>query len=152
MKLVNTSTVPDTTLKQVIKYCLPRGLCLNDVSRIDFGNTERGFHGRAWGNTRRVHVGVPHYTKYRFKKCSGGFRGYLPINIYSWEEHLVELVAHELRHIWQYKNKERLPREVKRIRKMNLGTRASLSEVDASLYAKRVVRQYRKDNTFAVNK
>jgi hypothetical protein len=68
------------------------------------------------------------------------------------EEHLVELVAHELRHIWQYKNKERLPREVKRIRKMNLGTRASLSEVDASLYAKRVVRQFRRDNTFMVNK
>ena len=90
MKLVNTTTVPDATLKQVIKYCLPKGLCLNDVNAIDFGNTVRGFHGRAW--------------------------------------------------------------EVKRIRKMNLGTRASLSEVDASLYAKRVVRQYRRDNTFVVNK
>jgi hypothetical protein len=31
MKLVNTTTVPDATLKQVIQYCLPWGLCLNDV-------------------------------------------------------------------------------------------------------------------------
>lgn len=152
MKIINTTPVPDPLLKQVIKYCLPVGLCLNDINEMDFGNTRRGFHGRAWCNTRRVHVGVPLYTKYRSKKCSGGFRGYLPIDIYSWEEHLVELVAHELRHIWQYKNGDKLPREIKRIRKMNLGTKASLSEVDASLYAKRIVRQYRKDNTLRISK
>ena len=152
MKLVNTTSVPDTVLKQVIKYCLPKGLCLNDFNEIGFGNTERGFHGRAWWDTLRVHVGVPRYTRYRTQRYSGGFRGYLPINIYSWEEHLVELVAHELRHIWQYKNSKRLPREVKRIRKLNLGTRADLSEVDASLYAKRMVRMYRKDSTFKVNR
>lgn len=152
MKLVNTTSIKDEVLYRVIKYCLPSGLCLKDIGEVAFGNTTKGFHGRAWFASRRIHVGVPTRTRYNVPRASGGFRGYLPIKLYSWEEHLVELVAHELRHIWQYKNKYKLPQETKRIRKHNMGTRAKLIEVDASLYAKRVVRQYRRDLEFKVSK
>ena len=75
------------------------------------------------------------------------------------EESLIELVAHEIRHIWQYKNTKRksdssgvLKKEtklyhgIKKIRKYNMGTKAKLLEVDASLYAIRKVREYRKSN------
>lgn len=145
MKLVNTTSISDEVLHRVIKYCLPVGLCLKDIGEVAFGNTNRGFHGRAWMYGRRIHVGVPQRVRYNVIRKSGGFRGYLPIDVYSWEEHLVEVTAHELRHIWQYKRNKKLPSETKRIRKYNMGTRAKLIEVDASLYAKRKVREYRRD-------
>lgn len=130
---------------------MPEGLLKKDIGEVAFGNTTRGFHGRAWCWGKRVHVGIPKHVRYGVPRKSGGFRGYLPIDLYSWEEHLVEIVAHELRHIWQYK-KGRLPRETKSIRYYNMGTKADLGEVDASLYAKRKVREYRRDSSFKVAK
>jgi hypothetical protein len=65
------------------------------------------------------------------------------LETYSWEEGLIELIAHELRHLYQYK-KNKFYHGIKKIRKYNMGTRAKLCEVDASLYAKRKVREYRK--------
>jgi hypothetical protein len=67
------------------------------------------------------------------------------LETYSWEEGLIELIAHELRHIYQYK-KNKFYHGIKKIRKYNMGTRAKLCEVDASLYAKRKVREYRRSN------
>ena len=51
----------------------------------------------------------------------------------------------ELRHLYQYK-KNKFYHGIKKTRKYNMGTRAKLCEVDASLYAKRKVREYRKGN------
>ena len=123
---------------------MPEGVFLKDIRKIDFGNTRLGWHGRAW-YSRRVHIGVPKYKKYIKPYKSGGFRGYLSVTSYTWEESLIELIAHELRHIYQYK-KNKFYHGIKKIRKYNMGTRAKLSEVDASLYAKRKVREYRKGN------
>lgn len=144
MKLINTTSYCSEKLKEIIKWCLPQGLHLKDIRKIDFGNTKLGWHGRAW-YSRRVHIGVPVYSIYKKPYKSGGFRGYLPVKTYSWEESLIELVAHEVRHIWQYK-KDKFYHGVKKIRKYNMGTRAKLSEVDASLYAIRKIREYRKGN------
>jgi hypothetical protein len=69
----------------------------------------------------------------------------LNVETYSWEEGLIELIAHELRHLYQYK-KNKFYHGIKKIRKYNMGTRAKLCEVDASLYAKRKVREYRRSN------
>jgi hypothetical protein len=158
MKLINTTNYCSDKLKEIVKWCLPQGLHLKDVQKIDFGNTKYSFHGRAWSVSMRAHIGVPKYTKYIKPYISGGERGYLPVKTYSWEESLIDLVAHELRHIWQYKNtkwecnngemqrKKKFFHGIKKIRKYNMGTKASLSEVDATLYAMRKVREYRKSN------
>ena len=125
---------------------MPTGLTRNDVKEIKFDNTQLGFHGRAWCHSRRTTIGVPKHTRYRTGINTGGFRGYLDQTVYTWEEHLIELVSHELRHLWQHKKNYKLPREIKKIRKHNMGTRCDLAEVDASLYAKRTVRMYRRTN------
>ena len=144
MKLINTTSYCSEKLKEIIKWCMPQGVFLKDIRKIDIGNTKLGWHGRAWGSMR-LHVGVPAYNKYIKPYKSGGFRGYLEINTYTWEESLIELIAHELRHIYQYK-KHKFYHGIKKIRKYNMGTKAKLSEVDASLYAIRKVREYRKGN------
>jgi hypothetical protein len=145
MKLINTTKLCSDKLKEMVKWCLPQGLHLKDIRKIDFGNTKLGWHGRAWSGSMRAHIAVPAYSKYIKPYISGGMRGYLPVKTYSWEESLIELIAHEVRHIWQYK-KRKFYHGVKKIRKYNMGTRAKLSEVDASLYAMRKVREYRKNN------
>jgi hypothetical protein len=158
MKLINTTSYCSDKLKEIIKWCMPQGVFLKDIRKIDIGNTKLGWHGRAWGSMR-LHVGVPAYNKYIKPYKSGGFRGYLPVKTYSWEESLIELVAHEIRHIWQYKNTKwksdssgvlkretKLYHGIKKIRKYNMGTKAKLLEVDASLYAIRKVREYRRSN------
>lgn len=142
MKLINTTPVPENALHRVIRYVMPSGLFLKDIREIKFDNTVLGFHGRAWSN--RCTIGVPEYVRYRLPQNRGGFRGYLSGKFYSWEEELVYLLAHEIRHLWQFK-KSKLPREVKRIRRHAMGTRAKLIEVDASLYGIRMVRQYRRE-------
>jgi hypothetical protein len=58
---------------------------------------------------------------------------------------LVDIIAHEVRHLWQYK-KNKFYHGIKKIRKYNMGTKAKLSEVDATLYAIRKVREYRRGN------
>ena len=158
MKLINTTSYCSDKLKEIVKWCMPQGLHLKDIREIDFGNTKLNWHGRAWSGSMRAHIALPKYRKYNAPYVSGGFRGYLPVKTYSWEESLIELVAHEIRHIWQYKNtkwtmknsqlkKERkLYHGIKKIRKYNMGTKANLLEVDASLYAMRKVREYRRSN------
>ena len=143
-RIINYTPVPDSVLKEYIRYCMPTGLSLKDVSVIKFDNSTLHFHGRAWPLDMRTTIGVPSKYKYRRPFKTGGFRGYLPNTVYTWDEHLIELIAHELRHLWQYKYDFKVGRETKKIRKYNMGTRAKLCEVDASLYAKRVVRGYRK--------
>ena len=145
MKLINTTKLCSDKLKEIVKWCLPDGVFLKDVRKIDFDNTKLGWHGRAWSGSMRVHIGVPEYKKYIKPYKSGGMRGYLPVKTYSWEESLVEIIAHELRHLYQYK-KMKFYHGIKKIRKYNMGTRAKLCEVDASLYAMRKVREYRKSN------
>ena len=145
MKLINTTSYCSEKLKEIVKWCLPQGLHLKDIRKIDFGNTKIGWHGRAWRYSMRAHIAVPTYSIYKKPYNSGGHRGYLPVKTYSWEESLVELIAHEVRHIWQYK-KDKYYHGIKKIRKYNMGTRAKLSEVDASLYAIRKIREYRKGN------
>jgi hypothetical protein len=144
MKLINSTSYCSEKLKEIIKWCMPDGVFLKDIRKIDFGNTKLNWHGRAWGSMR-VHIGVPRYGKYLRPYNTGGRRGYLNVETYSWEEGLIELIAHELRHLYQYK-KNKFFHGIKKIRKYNMGTRAKLCEVDASLYAKRKVREYRKSN------
>jgi len=144
MKLINTTSICSEGLKEIIKWCLPQGLNLKDIKKIDFGNTKKSWHGRAW-SSMRVHIGVPNYSKYLHPYDTGGRRGYLNVETYSWQEGLVELISHELRHLYQWK-KGKFYHGIKKIRRYNMGTRAKLSEVDASLYAKRKVREYRRSD------
>lgn len=161
MKIINHTSIPTEELKALVKWVCPDGLRLSEISRIEFVNSN-WFSGLAHYSDGRVKVKVPAYRKLKRPEIWGGKGGYLRKAYYSWEELLVGITAHELRHIQQFKNNCRrfrngwvktkpesewsLYKGVKKIRKYNLGTSGKLIEVDASLYEMRKVREYRRSN------
>jgi len=142
MKLINTTSINDALLHQIIRYCQPSGVYLKDIKQFKFKSTKYYHHGCYFHNKRIViHVPKPFtYTKPHVRSQSGG---YLESTHYTWLEELIYLVAHEMRHMWQHNNQWKVPREAKRVRKHRMGTNASLTEVDACLYGIRKMRQYR---------
>jgi hypothetical protein len=161
MKIINHTSIPTEELKALVKWVCPVGLRLSEVSRIEFVNSN-WFAGLAHRSDGRVKIKVPPYRKLNRPDVWGGRNGYLRKSYYSWEELLVGITAHELRHIQQFKNNGRRFRDgwittkpesewslykgVKKIRRYNLGTNGKLIEVDASLYEMRKVREYRRTN------
>jgi hypothetical protein len=133
MKLRNTTSLSSDYLREIVRFCKPPGV-FNFL--ISFKGRKRpGIGGRAWRfrYCARVDIGAHSYPA----RYPGG-RGYLPVLVLSEEEALVYVVAHELRHLYQYRN----PRG-RRV----WGTRRSkrgVSERDASAYGIRKVREWRR--------
>jgi hypothetical protein len=75
----------------------------------------------------------PWRKPYAFVGTRGG-RGYQGIKVYTAEEALLNLLAHELRHLWQRKNR----------RGRVWGARGLYSERDADSYSLGVVRRWRR--------
>lgn len=123
-------------LREIIRFVRPPGLA-NFVVVFRAGN--RGHQGLFWPN--------PHYTRFRvditidpempypmvFSTPAG--RGYLGVTVYSQEEAVVALFAHELRHRWQH----RVPRG-RRV----WGARGQYSERDADAWALSKLRKWRR--------
>jgi len=161
MKIINQTSIPTEELKALVKWVCPTGLCLNEISRIEFVNSN-WFGGLAHRSDSRIKVKVPAFRKLKRPEKWGGTGGYLRRSFYSWEELLVGITAHELRHIQQFKNNGTpfrsgwvttkpesewsLYKGVKKIRKYNLGTSGKLIEVDACLYEIRKLREFRRSN------
>ena len=128
-------------------WCMPSGLFKSDIKTITITNkySHTWFTGTYRGGSKRIRLNIPAYVKLTKPRKIGGFRGYLETIVYNWEEQLILLIAHELRHAWQHKKGWKLPREIKKIRKHRMGTRAKLKEVDAQVYGIRKVRESRRD-------
>ena len=62
-------------------------------------------------------------------------KGYLSSLNFTWQETMIHLIAHELRHLWQ----QRIPKG-RRV----WGARGQYSERDADAYAIQVVRRWRR--------
>lgn len=97
--------------------------------------------GRAWPKKRLVTISVP--ANYRLRRYHGprrmtgtpGSSGYQGVTVYTPEEALLFVLAHELRHLWQY----RVPRGGR-----VWGARWQYSERDADCYAIGVLRRWRR--------
>ena len=164
MKIINHTSIPTEELKAIVKWACPDGLCLNLIGTIEFVNSNR-FNGFARNSDGKVRVYVPAYTRLKRPEKWGGHGGYLKHTYFTWEEILLGITAHELRHLWQFKknltratgggwikwqtkpeSEWSLYKGVKKIRRYNLGTKGKLIEVDATLYEIRRVREYRRSN------
>lgn len=152
MRFENFTSLPDFLLREIIRFACPSGVSGFDIA---FKNTSGGFHGRAYTqgcayheqsqrrkSGRRRAKAVPYvvincptikrYVRPRVTNIGGG---YLYSEQYSYEEDVVHLAAHELRHLWQ-----------KRVKSGHRvwGARGQYSERDADAYAIAKTREWRR--------
>jgi len=146
MRLENYTTVPDATLREIIRFACPPG-----VSGFDLAvkNSSGGYRGRAYSRGTGYHERAgrcpPYIIVGRWKeqplrwlkpyKFCDWKSAYLGVTVYSDVEAIVYIVAHELRHLWQER--------VKRGHRV-WGARGQHSERDADAYALHVLREWRR--------
>jgi hypothetical protein len=129
----NTSGAPNDFLKEVVRFATPAG---TGPVKIWFKHGKRcTFYGRCWPSRHYISVHIPNPTILRRPYKGSVGNGYLGWPSCTWEEAVVALVAHEIRHIWQAEN----PRG----RKV-WGARGRQSERECDAYAIRKVREWRR--------
>lgn len=158
MRLKNWTNIPDEKIREIISFVKPNGVANFDVQ---VKNTSGLFKGRAFISWNRILVKVskderafPFYidrTRYttHFEKIQENGKeiynevitkkqhgGYLNMLLLSREEALVQVIAHELRHLWQKKHQGK--------RGKVWGARGKFSERDADAYGIRMVRKWRR--------
>ena len=138
VKLRNTHPLfTDEKIREMVRFTCPQGIT-NFLLRVTATNWRR-WRGLAWPQKRewritvRVNRDVAEVMRaVRAHKPKGA---YLPFEVYSYEELMVHLIAHELRHLWQAKVKKGY-----RV----WGARGQYSERDADAYAIHKVREWRR--------
>lgn len=132
----NRTRIPDAVWADWIRFLKPSGTNL-DYWRFQFQQGSGDWvTGRAWRDSKRVHLRVTCAYPGRGLRVSRGRRGYLPHTTYTSEERIVLVLAHELRHVWQYQNPN--GRRV-------WGSRGLASERDADAYAIGALRRFRRE-------
>lgn len=164
VKLTNYTKVPSELLRDMIRLATPPGVSGYDISFKNAGDgflhgraytQGTSYHQRNGKCPPLVVIQVPKWygpkdTAYRKqysiepghgnpRRALGrnrqSCRGYMPGECWTDHERLVEIIAHELRHLWQ--------RRVKRGRRV-WGARGQFSERDADAYAIRMTRAWRR--------
>jgi len=141
MKVKNTSFFKTAKIKEVIRFVKPPGITKFDIW-IKTGH-KRDWRGRAYFSGCSYHetfcpyvsLAISPKNKYPIIHVPEQKRGYLPFKAFTDIELLVNLVAHELRHLWQKKHPKGW-----RV----WGSRGQFSERDADAYAIHKVRQWRR--------
>lgn len=146
MRIRNSTDLPDTLIRDLVRVVTPPGVVSFDV-RVTNARDRRA-RGVAYHEGHGSHdrpcpfviVRVPRTdtgSRFTFNAGVGRRRrkGYLTISMGSRAEVLVVLLAHELRHLWQAR--------VKRGRRV-WGSRGQFSERDADAYALRALRRFRR--------
>jgi SAM-dependent methyltransferase len=138
MKIHNTTEIPNQLLREIIRFVRPAGLS-NFTVTVRYNR--RGWHGWAWhGSTRcsvTVHSDWERYPMFYHPYQYGQHKG-RKWWVASWQEMLVIFMAHELRHLWQGKTKNKAG--------YAWGARGRYSEVDTEAYALRKLREWRKSH------
>lgn len=139
MKFKNTTRIPDSLLREVIRFCCPASVTKYSIWFKNYRPDAKkavAFCGRAYCCRSHVVCRIPRFIRlkapYLTEAQPGGYR---PWNAYTYEEALVGIVAHELNHLAQFKN----PRLYRR----TWGARGRLSEIDCDTYALRMIRAWR---------
>jgi hypothetical protein len=138
MKIKNTSDIYSTKqIREVVNFVRPSGIDNFDVM---VKNSKSNFQGRAYMNGSDYHFSYRPFVvirigKMKFPYHRSPFNGYLRYSVFSQEEILVVIIAHELRHLWQYKHPKGW-----RV----YGAKGRFSERDADAYAIRQLRKWRR--------
>lgn len=151
MKLENTNRhFTDKQIKEIIRFVKPSNVSRFTIhvknSKLNHWGGYCYTHGCSYGPSQgpliTVRVG-PHHNLRPFGRQAHhvpGRKGYLPFTVFSHEELMVHIIAHELRHLWQKK--------IKRGYRV-WGARGQYSERDADAYAIRMTRKWRREHTDA---
>ena len=163
MRLKNYTDIPNERIREIIRFVRPNGISNFDVkiTNTKRGYSGIAYRRSSWHDrsnpfingrlTRNSHE-FPYYRHYDSSKIektrlnlktgqresysySAGTGGYIPHLVLSREEALVDVTAHELRHLKQMKGK---------CRRRVWGARGQFSERDADAYAIRKIREWRR--------
>lgn len=143
MTFKNTTSVPDTLLREIIRFACPSSVSNFSIWFKRAGGGKRTFFaGTAYWNRRHIVCRIPARFERLTKPYVGAGakpgRGYLPWPAYTFEEALVALVAHECNHLAQAKNA--------RLYRRTWGARGRFSERDCDAYAIRMLRKWRAEH------
>jgi hypothetical protein len=139
MQLTNTTSIPDSTIRELIRFAKPSGVANFDVMVKNSGGS--ALQGRAYTKGSRYHYSNRPFVLLRMPKKTDypnkwvGFGGYLSHTSLNLEEDVLLVLAHELRHLWQKQH----PRGWR-----VWGARGVYSERDADAFAIGRVRAYRR--------
>lgn len=130
MKITNRSHIADDVVAQVAAFVAPPG-CRGVAVTVTNARAHES-RGRAFPHSKRVIVRVAPVVHRMPER--GAYLGVRPATSL---EMLVHILAHELRHIWQYNNPTR-----KRV----WGSRGRYSERDADAYGIHMLRRWRREH------
>lgn len=145
MRLKNTTTIPTSVIRDVIRFVRPPGISGFDV-RVS--NTKWSVAGRAYTQGSSFHDSAAPFVVLRVardgwpKEATPPHKaGYLGVpRLENRIEALVFIAAHELRHLWQAKGIKR-----GRAKGSRMGARG-FSETDADSYAIGMLYSWREKN------
>ncbi len=139
MRFRNTTNVPESLLREVIRFVCPSSVTNFSIWFKRAGGGKRVFFaGRAYYDRWHIVCRIPKWNKLEKPYTGhqeGNGRGYLPWVSQTYEEALVALVAHELTHFAQHLN----PRLYRR----TSGARGQYSERDCDTYANDMILKWR---------
>lgn len=137
---MNTTSVSKEVFQEIVRFTIPPGV---HGIKIQIRNTWNGHGGAAWVGCRRV--GLRFQTDLKYPSWIHPYqRGQLKGKKYwlaSLEERIVYITAHELRHMWQRKSRNKAG--------YVWGSRGKFSEIDADSYALKMLRAWRRDSLSA---
>jgi hypothetical protein len=142
MKLVNTSGLKNEELREMIRFAKPTGLAGFEI-RVTRSN---GYRGRAYnyGSTQVGYCNIRRGRKTSFPHSFGvRGRGYLPVTFNNEQEILLYLIAHELRHLWQYLHTK--SRRGWNTTKEYYWNSRAYREYDACTYGMQILEQWRRE-------
>lgn len=148
MQITNTTNIPTKTIREIIQFVKPNGVTKYDVM---VKNSSSAWAGRAYYQGSSFHHTSNHFIVVRI----GGDK-HFPIKRLRYKGHktsptywinsrieaLVMLLAHELRHLWQY-GQYKKRHKVKSKRGYYKGVRGYFSEVDAELFTYEKLKAWR---------
>lgn len=154
MRFKNTTKADDSLLREIVRFVCPPGVTKfsiwfkNYMPDLQCWSGERGagglkpvvrlgFCGACYCSRRHVVCRISPPVRFTEPYMGAGEvarSGYLPWHAYTWDEAVVALAAHELRHLWQHKHS----------RGRVWGARGRQSERDCDAYAIRMVRAWRR--------
>lgn len=140
MRFKNTTRVPETLLREVIRFVCPSSVTNYSIwFKRAGGGKGVFFAGTAYRFRRHVVCRIPVYHKLAKPYTGAGSfttgRGYIPWVAKTYEESLVALVAHEMRHLAQHLNPT--------LYKRTPYARGQYSEVDCDTYANKMILAWR---------
>jgi len=132
MRIINKSKLPNSKIREIVNFVKPSGIKNFDII---ITNTSTGWH---YGCARRNQVLIRLSDKEKFPFIHDCGKPYLPILLLTEDESLIQIFAHELRHVYQHQHGN------KRLRnKIKIGKKVG-KETDADVYAIRKVREWRR--------